>query len=55
MSEEKPKSNEPTSEEKPASVAPVEADAEKPKSFIVDMTADYLGKGLIFTGGKKQD
>ncbi|HKN25534.1 MAG TPA: hypothetical protein VJX72_11865 [Candidatus Acidoferrum sp.] len=56
MSEDKPNSNEPTPEQKPTvSVAPVEADAEKPKSFIIDITADYVGKALIFTGAENQD
>ena len=57
MSDEKQKSElDPKIEEKPTdSVAPVEANAEKPKSCIIDKTADYVGKALIFTGEKKQD
>jgi len=57
MPDEKPKSElEPKVEEKPTvSVAPVGADAEKPESLIIDITADFVGKALIFTGEKKQD
>jgi hypothetical protein len=57
MTDEKPKSElAPKVEEKPAvSVAPVEADAEKRESNIIDITDEFVRSGfsLIFTGVEK--
>ncbi len=54
MIEEKPKpEREQKVEEKSTRIPSVEVGAEKPKSFIIDITTDNMDRGLIFTGAER--